>query len=219
MLSLPQYKSLCDWCSRNVTCVLSALSSRCLAAISPLAAHDTTVTDFVNQSCTWVQMCTCKIFGQKHQNFRRYRFVPRYRNVGVWFTKPVALYAAMGEILNRTACAERRQRIRHMSTSIAQAFVFGWREHRFELQKLYLLNFNNTPTTVCPYIESNFARGWPDGQGTLGLIWRTQPHKHRNPVKTNFFEYNHLTLKEKKKGTGGEKDKTFLEDDLYTNMS
>jgi len=35
--------------------------------------------------------------------------VPRYRIVGVWFSKSVVLCAAMGEMLRRTASAERKQ--------------------------------------------------------------------------------------------------------------
>jgi len=42
-------------------------------------------------------MCTCGSFGQKYQKFRRYRFVARYRIVGVLFTKLVVLCAAMGK--------------------------------------------------------------------------------------------------------------------------
>jgi len=41
------------------------------------------------QSCTGEQICTCKCFGQKYQNLRRYRSFPRNKIVGVWFKEPV----------------------------------------------------------------------------------------------------------------------------------
>ena len=62
--------------------------------------------------------------------------------VGVWFTKPVVLCAAMGEVLRRTASAECKEHTRDimsvlqcvlqcrqhtsdvMTASIVQAFVF-----------------------------------------------------------------------------------------------
>jgi len=56
-----------------------------------------------------------------------YRFVPQYRIVGVWFTKPVVLLCpTMGEMAGKTALAKCRPHTSHVvSASPAQAFVFG----------------------------------------------------------------------------------------------
>ena len=48
-----------------------------------------------------LQMCTepvvvAKSFGHNHQNFCRYRCVPRYRIVGVWLTKLAVLCGEVG---------------------------------------------------------------------------------------------------------------------------
>ena len=65
------------------------LAGDVLPAMSPIAAHNT--TDFVNHTLTILYRETNLQFWPE-----KYRFVPRYRIVGVWFTKLVVLCAAMG---------------------------------------------------------------------------------------------------------------------------
>jgi len=63
---------------------------------------------------TGKQIRTFERLGQKNQYFCRHRFVPRYRIVDAWFTKPVVLCAAIGEILIRTAPAECKHHTSHV---------------------------------------------------------------------------------------------------------
>ena len=50
MFSSSKYKSLCNWSTRNMTCVLSALSRGCLACHFPHCRHNT--TGFMNNKPT-----------------------------------------------------------------------------------------------------------------------------------------------------------------------
>jgi len=77
------------------------------------------------QICTNKQICTFESFGQKHQNFRRYGFIPRYRNVRAWFTKPVVLCAAIGGMVGRIAPAECRQHTNHVVVLQSHKFLYS----------------------------------------------------------------------------------------------
>jgi len=100
------------------------LAGAVLPAIFPIAGIiQLALWSIRQQSCTREQICTCKIFGQKyqnfrmHQNFRRYRFVPRYRIFGAWFTKPVVSCRVVGEMFSWTVPAECRQHTDQVQTA------------------------------------------------------------------------------------------------------
>jgi len=109
---LLEYKSWCDWSSHNVTCVLFCTKKQGLSfpPFPPLQCITQLILWTIHhQSCTGEQICTSKSFGQKYPNFRRYTFVHWYRIVGVWFTKWVVVYTAMGDMLCRTAKCDAGQ--------------------------------------------------------------------------------------------------------------
>jgi len=122
---LLKYKSLCDSSTHHLYAACTEQGLSCLTFPLFQRIIQLVLWTIRQQSCTRKQICTCKSFGISDRNFRRYRFVPWYRIVVIWFTKSVVLCAAMGEMAGETAPAKWKQHTCHMESAwIAQAFVF-----------------------------------------------------------------------------------------------
>ena len=110
------------------------------------------------QSCTWEQICTCKSFGIYGQIFRRYRFVPGYRIVGVWFTKPDVLCLRWGK------WHTGQPLLRSESTQViwwvrqSHKLLYLAKENTdFSYNNYIGQRYNNTSTTLYPYSESTLG--------------------------------------------------------------
>jgi len=98
-----------------------------LSAIFPIAWQDTKRT-IRQQTRTREQICTWESFGQKYQNFLKYRFVPRYMIVRIYGSQNQLYYALQWRkcyARQPLLSADSAQASHVVRASIAQAFVFG----------------------------------------------------------------------------------------------